>query len=31
MIQAEPKYRGNPEDMNNIFIRTSAGVMAPDH
>ena len=29
MIQAEPKYRGNPEDMNNIFIRTSSGVMAP--
>ena len=29
MIQAEPRYRGNPEDLNNIFIRTSSGVMAP--
>jgi len=29
MIQAEPRYRGNPDDLNNIFIRTSTGVMAP--
>jgi len=29
MIQAEPRYRGNPEDLNNIFIRTSSGAMAP--
>lgn len=29
MVQADPKYRGNPEDMNNIFIRTSNGEMAP--
>jgi len=29
MIQAEPRYRGNPEDLNNIFIRTSNGEMAP--
>ena len=29
MIQAEPRYRGNPEDLNNIFIRTSTGEMAP--
>ncbi len=29
MVQAEPKYRGNPEDLNNIFVRTSNGEMAP--
>ena len=29
MLQSEPKYRGNPEDMNNIQIRTSSGEMAP--
>lgn len=29
MLQAEPKYRGNPGDLNNIFIRTSNGEMAP--
>jgi HAE1 family hydrophobic/amphiphilic exporter-1 len=29
MIQAEPRYRGNPDDLNNIFIRTSTGEMAP--
>ncbi len=29
MVQAEPKYRGNPEDMNGIFVRTSSGEMAP--
>ena len=29
MMQAEPKYRGNPEDLNNIFVRTSNGEMAP--
>ncbi len=29
MVQSEPNYRGNPEDMNNIFVRTSSGEMAP--
>ena len=29
MVQAEPGYRGNPEDLNNIFVRTSTGEMAP--
>jgi HAE1 family hydrophobic/amphiphilic exporter-1 len=29
MVQAEPKYRGNPEDLNNIFVRTSNREMAP--
>lgn len=29
IIQAESRYRGNPEDMNNIFVRTSSGMMAP--
>ena len=29
MVQSEPKYRGNPDDLNNIFIRTSTGTMAP--
>jgi HAE1 family hydrophobic/amphiphilic exporter-1 len=29
MIQAEPSDRGTPEDLNNIFIRTSSGSMAP--
>jgi HAE1 family hydrophobic/amphiphilic exporter-1 len=29
MIQAEPGDRGNPEDLNNIFVRTSTGDMAP--
>ncbi len=29
MVQAEPKYRGNPEDLNNIFVKTSNGEMAP--
>ncbi len=29
MVQSEPKYRGNPEDLNNIFVRTSSGEMAP--
>ncbi len=29
MIQAEAKDRGNPEDLNNIFVRTSTGEMAP--
>jgi HAE1 family hydrophobic/amphiphilic exporter-1 len=29
MVQSEPNYRGNPEDMNNIFVRTSNGDMAP--
>ena len=29
MVQAEPKYRGNPDDLNNIYVRTSNGEMAP--
>jgi HAE1 family hydrophobic/amphiphilic exporter-1 len=29
MVQAEPNYRGNPEDLNNMFVRTSSGEMAP--
>ena len=29
MVQAEPGYRGNPDDLNNISIRTSTGEMAP--
>lgn len=29
MVQAEPNYRGNPEDLNNMFVRTSDGQMAP--
>jgi HAE1 family hydrophobic/amphiphilic exporter-1 len=29
MIQSDPQYRGNPEDLNNIFVRTSGGEMAP--
>ena len=29
MVQAEPNYRGNPEDMNNMFVKTSTGEMAP--
>jgi hydrophobic/amphiphilic exporter-1 (mainly G- bacteria), HAE1 family len=29
MVQSEPGYRGNPDDLNNIFIRTSTGEMAP--
>ncbi|MCW0481700.1 efflux RND transporter permease subunit [Gaoshiqia sediminis] len=29
MVQADPAYRGNPEDLNNMYIRTSDGQMAP--
>ncbi len=29
MIQSEAKYRGNPEDLNNIKVRTASGEMAP--
>jgi HAE1 family hydrophobic/amphiphilic exporter-1 len=29
MLQAEPRYRGNPEELNNIYVRTSKGEMAP--
>ncbi len=29
MVQADPGYRGNPEDLNNMYIRTSSGEMAP--
>ncbi|HEY3390539.1 MAG TPA: efflux RND transporter permease subunit [Prolixibacteraceae bacterium] len=29
MVQADPQYRGNPDDLNKIFVRTSNGEMAP--
>ncbi|SFF86119.1 efflux RND transporter permease subunit [Sunxiuqinia elliptica] len=29
MVQSEANYRGNPEDLNNIYIRTPSGEMAP--
>jgi len=29
MVQAEPKYRGNADNLNNIFVRTNNGEMAP--
>jgi HAE1 family hydrophobic/amphiphilic exporter-1 len=29
MLQAEPRYRGNPEELNNIYVRTAKGEMAP--
>lgn len=29
MLQAEPGYRGNPDDLSQIFVRTSSGEMAP--
>lgn len=29
MIQADAKYRGNAESLNNIYVRTNDGVMAP--
>ncbi len=29
MMQAAPSYRGNPEDLSNIFVRTGTGEMAP--
>ena len=29
MMQSEAKYRGNPEDLNNIQVRTANGEMAP--
>lgn len=29
MVQADPSYRGNPEDLNNITVRTASGEMAP--
>ncbi len=29
MVQAEPRYRGNPGDLNNIFVRNAQGQMAP--
>ncbi|MBS7563202.1 efflux RND transporter permease subunit [Mucilaginibacter sp. Bleaf8] len=29
MIQADASYRGTPESMNGIFVRTNNGVMAP--
>ncbi len=29
MLQASPKYRGNPEDLSQMFVRTGTGEMAP--
>ncbi|MGE4586192.1 MAG: efflux RND transporter permease subunit [Mangrovibacterium sp.] len=29
MMQASPEYRGNPEDLNQMFVRTGNGEMAP--
>ncbi len=29
MVQADANYRGNSDDLNNIFVRTSTGQMAP--
>jgi HAE1 family hydrophobic/amphiphilic exporter-1 len=29
MVQSEAKYRGNPEDLNTIKVRTATGEMAP--
>lgn len=29
MVQSEANYRGNPEDLNNMYIRTPSGEMAP--
>ena len=29
MVQSEAEYRGNPEDLNNIKVRTGSGEMAP--
>jgi HAE1 family hydrophobic/amphiphilic exporter-1 len=29
MVQSEASYRGNPEDLNNIYVRTADGEMAP--
>ncbi len=29
MVQSDPSYRGNPESLNNMFVRTATGDMAP--
>ena len=29
MVQADPQYRGNPDDLNKIFVRTLNGEMSP--
>lgn len=29
MVQSDPSYRGNPENLNNMFVRTSSGEMSP--
>ncbi len=29
MLQAEPEYRGSPDDLSQLFVRTSTGEMAP--
>lgn len=29
MLQAEPEYRGSPDDLSQIFVRSATGEMAP--
>ena len=29
MIQADPKYRLDPESLNNVYVRMQNGEMAP--
>ena len=29
MLQSEPEYRGSPDDLSQIFVRSSSGEMAP--
>lgn len=29
MLQSEPEYRGSPDDLSQIFVRTNTGEMAP--
>ncbi|MEL7587287.1 MAG: efflux RND transporter permease subunit [Prolixibacteraceae bacterium] len=29
MLQAEPEYRGSPDDLSQIFVRSASGEMAP--
>ena len=29
MVQSEPNYRGNPQDLDNIYVKSSNGEMAP--
>ena len=29
MVQSEPNFRGNPQDLDNIYVKTTTGEMAP--